>query len=723
MPSKLTVSANGDFTDEAGNVIVLRGVNFDPSIKNPTKPVDSTHVPADNVFYESHASVSFVGHPIPLDQVEVHVSHFKSLGYNCIRFPFTWEALEHEGPHKYDYEYMDYCIDVLKKIMELDGIYVYLDPHQDVWSRYCGGSGSPYWSLLAAGFQPTRFKDTHAALLQGYHMDPITGKESIKEPYPKMVWATNYYKLAAQTMFTLFFAGKQFAPKCVINGLNIEDYLQECYMDAIMTFYKRIQERAPELFTSNTVIGLESMNEPNEGYIGETNLGAIGKERTFNVGLTPTGFQSLIMGEGFDTIIDVYESSVSGPHKVGTKNFKCNGKKAWLSSEERDVVDAKYGWTRNPDWKAGECIWKQHDVWEVGTDGRPNLLIPDYFSKSTSPGERIDIVYFINTQFINYYKRLYHKFRAIDSEHFIIAQPTVYQVPPKLTDYGVLDNKTICASHFYDFVSWVMKTWNTEFNFDTIKQVRNECTHPKDVLVEGEDAIRNVFREQLKRMKDEITDIVGNNIPLIFTEIGMPLDMEDKKAYRNGDYSTQTKAIDALHYALESNNLSYSFWCYCSVNSHEWGDDWNNEDFSIWSPDDIKFPVKPLPDISLERIDSSIQTKSLISDFAVSPVMKKEKVNLSGYRAIDALVRPFPIKISGFFSHAAFDLPSRAYSLSVIGKEADSSTYIYLPSYHLPIDKVTVDISTGKLEFDPEYDILKWEHGAGEQTLNVMGNY
>ena len=57
-----------------------------------------------------------------------------------------------------------------------------------------------------------------------------------------MIWSTNYGRLAIQTLFTLFFAGAHFAPKCVIDGVNIQEYLQSHYIKAFGQLADRIRD-------------------------------------------------------------------------------------------------------------------------------------------------------------------------------------------------------------------------------------------------------------------------------------------------------------------------------------------------------------------------------------------------------------------------------------------------------------------------------------------------
>ena len=81
------------------------------------------------------------------------------------------------------------------------------------------------WTLYACGLDPQHFAVTEASLVQNTYPEP--------DKFPKMIWATNYTRLACQVVFTLFFAGRDFAPKAIIDGKNIQDYLTDHYIGAI----------------------------------------------------------------------------------------------------------------------------------------------------------------------------------------------------------------------------------------------------------------------------------------------------------------------------------------------------------------------------------------------------------------------------------------------------------------------------------------------------------
>lgn len=103
---------------------------------------------------------------------------------------------------------------------------------------------------------------------------------------------------------------------------------------------------------------------------------------------------------------------------------------------------------------------------------------------------------------------------------------------------------------------------NRMYNVDVIGVLRGKYWTPAFAVKVGETAIRNCLRDQLMFLRAESLNYMGNH-PLIFTEIGIPYDMDNKNAYETGDYSSQTSAMDANHFALEGSMSSgFTLWLY-----------------------------------------------------------------------------------------------------------------------------------------------------------------
>src|SRR6056300_498628 len=283
---------NGEFVDEHGRTTNLRGINLGGSSKIPSNynstdwlpPSDDDDNNVKTTKTTRKPTATFVNRPFPIAEAPLHFRRIRACGYTIIRYIITWEAIEHSGPGQYDYDYINYVKSILQIANEYN-IQIYIDPHQDVWSRWTGGDGAPLWTLELVGFDVKNFRVCETAICQetyGHGFGTAEQRRSSKGgksssgSLPKMIWPTNYFKLGAATMFTLFWAGERFAPNFTVDissgdndgktkKVNIQTYLQQHYINAIAELLKHLNGLT-------NIVGIGTMNEPSAGYINVDDL-------------------------------------------------------------------------------------------------------------------------------------------------------------------------------------------------------------------------------------------------------------------------------------------------------------------------------------------------------------------------------------------------------------------------------------------------------------------
>jgi len=729
---------DGDtFRDPQNRQVILHGINVSGDCKFPTKPEGYSHLP-DKFLDGDH--VSFVDRPFSVDQAHVHLGRLKRWGFNTIRYLYTWECLEHEGPGKYDDAIVEHTIKILR-IAKQYGFHVFMDPHQDVWSRFTGGSGAPMWTVYACGIDATKLLATEAALVHNTWPEPAE--------YPKMIWATNYSRLAVQTMFTFFFAGREFAPKCIIDGKNIQDYLQGHFINAVKHLAQRIHEAGD--LEGSVVIGYETVNEPNKGYVAHPDLNTIPSSQKLKKGTCPTAWQAFLLGSGRACEVEVWEFGGLGPYKKGSQLVDPKGVSAWLDPETWD--DTKYGWKRDPEWKIGTCVWAQHGLWDPSTD---ELLLPQYFCQHPETGETLDQEFWTDHYFMKHFRDYRDAIRSVWPESFILIQPQPFEIPPKIkgTKDGD-DPNLVFASHFYDGITLLTKKWNKVWNVDVLGMLRGKYSSPVFAIKIGETAIRNCFKDQLNTIRQEGIDNMGTH-PCLYTEIGIPYDMDDKHAYKTGDYSSQAAAIDANFYAVEGSRAAgLTWWVYTATNSHYWGDNWNGEDLSIYSAEDRPLPASPSnrdselglsvdpshPSYSESQREGTVpatpgsiqKTLSIDGMSRNGPPSSSADDGPAGFRAAEAYVRAAPVAVHGAIESYGFDLRSCTFHLNLTAPSPTAQDYpteVFLPAFHFPQSnqRTTVEVSGGKWEIrivesveGAPQQIFRWWHGEGEQHCTIKG--
>ena len=529
------------FRDGAGRHVLLRGVNFGGDTKLPTAPNGQTHLPTD---FADHRSVSFVGRPAPLDELDAHLDRLQSWGFNTLRLLTSWEAIEHAGPGHYDEDYLDYYAEVCRRAGQR-GLYVFVDFHQDVWSRMSGGDGAPGWTWEAAGLDFTKFKSADAAFVMQYEYDHQLGGR--QDAYPVMSWSGNYARPANGIMWTLFFAGADFAPSAMVDGVNIQHYLQGHYLGAMHAVAERIA-------ALDNVMGFDTLNEPGTGYIGKTLTRPIMRGQ----GPSWTPLDGLAAASGHTLTLPVFQY---GKGMIGERTINAGGTSIWLPGHQ------------DP--------FRQAGAWDVDATGKAVATRDDYFAARGGQDVKLDR---------DYMRPFFHKVsdtvRAIRPGWLVFAEVDPFD---GMLGHGFpagCPERTINASHWYDITALMTKRFSSE-----------RMTHAITGSVrEGEQAIEDGYVAELSRLK-AIGDTLNGGAPTLIGECGIPYDMNSAEAYAAwaaGDrdpeiWAEQTSALDLMYNAFDRLLLSSTQWNYTVSNSNDAmiGDGWNQEDLSIWSADQV----------------------------------------------------------------------------------------------------------------------------------------
>ncbi|MCX7026408.1 MAG: cellulase family glycosylhydrolase [Spirochaetes bacterium] len=532
------------FVDESGRSLILRGVNLGGDSKVPTIPDGRTDLLEG--FYEAR-KVSFVGRPFPLDESDKHFSRLARWGQRFLRLLVTWEAIEHAGPGIYDESYLGYIEAIVERAAK-HGISLFIDPHQDVWSRWTGGDGAPMWTLEAAGFEPRRLHASGAALVH----------QESGASYPRMQWFSNHHRLACATMFTLFYGGNDFAPDIRVEGEPIQDYLQGHYLAAIKKLAGRLAEYP-------NVVGFDSLNEPGDGFIGLADA-RLRRGDLVLPGLAPTAFEAMKAGEGLPTDAARMGLKGLGLAKTGRERLGEPGVRAW-----KDGTD---------------CVWIRSGVWKLA-GGEAVLAKPAWFSERLCAGRGGLSTAFASRgeAFCEFYLkpfivRFASEIRGAATNPAGSAGFAIFvEGPPQGTrptwKRGETPPEYVNSTHWYDAFTLTFKRWTGFLAWD--EDERRPVIGPK--------AVRAYFHEAMRRIAEHSKEKMGG-CPSLVGEFGLPFDLNRRRAYRNGDYRLHEKALAAYYDALDASLLDATIWNYTATNSHEHGDGWNGEDLSVFSAED-----------------------------------------------------------------------------------------------------------------------------------------
>ena len=532
--------SKGKIQDNLGRTLILRGVNLGGSSKNPFGPPGWSFSPES---LKNPENASFIGRPFPLEDAEFHFKRLNRAGFTFLRLIVTWEALEHAGPGQYDEAFLAYLRKILI-IAEKWNISVFIDPHQDVWSRWTGGDGAPAWTLEKIGIDLEKLDASDSAVTRQNYAALHGGA-----PYPRMIWPSNYNRYAAATMFSLFFGGKTYAPDLHIEGENVQEWLQNRYFAAFRHCYRRLKNCA-------AVAGWGIMNEPHNGYIGCKNLEQAGSP-VMPIGPRPSPWDGIRAASGNTVAVPLYNSyGLNSRKHVFFNNY-----------DNRAVTLFKEGFC---------CPWKQAGVW-TEEHGTALLISKAHFSLFN--GRQVN---FMEDCYKPFILRFIETIKELNENAFFFIEgiPSGMGSESRLAWNKEDPPNTVNAFHWYDGLTLFTKQFRSWFTVDPVT---------KKIII-GKKKIQAYFIRCVARAKNWLHDHVSENInehsagrPALLGEFGLAFDMNKRKAFKNGDYSRHIQALDMYYNAVDAHLLHSTVWNYTADNSNAYGDGWNDEDLSIFS--------------------------------------------------------------------------------------------------------------------------------------------
>ncbi|MBN1484055.1 MAG: hypothetical protein JXA37_04985, partial [Chloroflexia bacterium] len=344
-----------------------------------------------------------------------------------------------------------------------------------------------------------------------------------------------------------------------------------------------------------------------------------------------------------------WRAGLRGFRQRGSRRIDPGGARAWLPGRD--------------------CLWRRHGVWEEDGTGQPRLARPDYFCRVE--GRNVDFYPDYFRPFANRYARA---IRALDSEALIFVEgvPGDAHIP-----WGQEDAADVVhAAHWYDGPTLYLKRYVPWFTVDT-RRIR---------LVLGRRRVERMLVQQVADIMQGSAEM-GDGLPTLIGEFGIPFDMHGGAAYRSGDFGRQIAALDRSFRVLEANLVGGTLWNYTADNDNERGDQWNGEDLSLFSRDQQSEPVD---------LDS-------------------------GGRALEAAVRPYARAVAGEPLRMAFDLRRRRFELLFRHDPAVSApSEIFVPELQYRRG-CAVAVSDGRYELQPgEQRLLYWHTSERDEHRVVL---
>ncbi|MDB5977211.1 MAG: hypothetical protein JWR07_3971 [Nevskia sp.] len=597
--------------------LILRGVNLGGDSKLPF-PHGGTHFPSD---FADHRDVSFIGRPFPLEEADTHFARLRHWGFNCLRLLTTWEAVEHTGPGIYDLAYLDYLEEIVRRAGEY-GLYVFVDFHQDAWSRMSGGSGAPGWTFEAVGLDFRKFPQAGAAIVMQAAFD-YANPDPHQASYPQMIWSSNYLAPANGILWTLFWGGRLMTPDFRVGGVNVQDFLQARLLGAMGQVAARLRDLP-------NVLGFDSLNEPSPGWLQSPLSGR--RLQPGDPGLLPmkpgpawSPLDALAVAQGLSVTMPTLgrDPATGRLRQAGEQTMNPDGVRIW-----RDDADCPFQVAGIYDIAGGRARSRREDAF-VKVSDRPISIVDDAFGP--------------------WFHAVAGTMRAHQPEWLLFAELDAHAIVAGRQFPADAPSGLVNAGHWYD----VAILYSKKFSRERV-MAASQPGGPDGVA-----ALAARYRAELSLYK-QTSSAIGAGVPTLIGEFGVPFDLDRGQAYQDwarGErelvWADHVCALSLMYDAMDALGLHAMLWNYTASNRNDLriGDGWNQEDLSIFS---------------IDQVDDSRDPDS-------------------GGRAIAGFCRPYVRRAQGRLTRVAFDSPAQSFEAEIEADALiEGPTELYVPALYFP---------------------------------------
>jgi hypothetical protein len=414
------------------------------------------------------------------------------------------------------------------------------------------------------------------------------------------------------------------------------------------------------------VLGFDTLNEPGAGYIGQ-------KLTYRHVAPSPENPERLRAGAAMSPL----DGLLIARGVPRTVPFLAWDAETRSMRQTKEVTLNPYGISI---WRSGmECPFERAGAYDSARRHPPNET---FFTHRGDRELQLERDYMRP-----FFAHVTDTVRGVKSNWLIFAEVEPHRV---FSGHGFppgMPPRTVNASHWYDLATLGSKRFNPR-----------ELRAATDTRA-AEAAVADRFTSQLANIARAADALGPEGAPTLIGEFGIPFDLDEGAAYAawaagdrsSAPWSKHVLAQSLMYDAMDRLFLSSTQWNYTASNRNDpiAGDNWNQEDLSIFSRDQ-----------STGDNDTN-----------------------SGGRAIEGFSRPFARRIQGVPKEMHFDRARRIFRLVF---DADPSTAgpteIYIPSAHFP-HGVRVEAPGCRIVSQANGLLQLAAEGAGERivTLSAKG--